>query len=454
MTNNPIRRMIAGMSEKSSVFENGVEDWIEDEDEIEYGPPPGAIPTSGTGGNGSKPRMVWDEASIGAPAGESQPIPKLSPIRFIEGEVLPPREWIVPDWLPTRKVALLQGDGGDGKTPLMQQLQSSCATALPWIGLLVEECVSVGFYTEDEEQDIKERQAAIDVAYNQHCPSANTRMHLFPRCGEDNELVVFDRAGVAKETMFYRQVRETVLDVRARLLVLDVAVDLYGGDEINRRQVRAFMQRLGALAREMNGSVVMTGHLSQAGIRSDGGHSGSTDWSNASRVRFYLARPKPDGLDEKADPDARILTRKKANLARIGDTVKLRWQNGLLIPDGSSAGLGYPRRSCEDVFLAILDQHSSLNMRPVSDNPHSRNYAPKVFGDLPDKEREEYRQADFKRAMNTLFKSRQIKNITYGRPGRWFERIMHVRETDDGKSSVSSRPRPQDTAALIASQDR
>ncbi len=430
MTSNPIRRMAAGMSEMVRHPEDGVEDWIEDEEDGLL--PPGEKPGVGTGGNGSKPRTAWDEKSIGAPEGKSQPIPKLSPIHFVQGEVLPPRGWIVHDgWLPNRKVALLQGDGGDGKTPLMQQLQSSCATALPWIGLRVEECVSVGFYTEDEEQDIKERQEAIDRAYNQHCPSANTSMYLFPRCGEDNELVVFDRAGRASETTFYRQVRETVLDVHARLLVLDVAVDLYGGDEINRRQVRAFMHRLGALAREMDGSVALTGHLSQAGIRSDGGHSGSTDWSNASRVRYYLARPKADpksDSEEPADPDARILTRKKANLARIGDTVKLRWQNGLLIPDGSSAGSRFMRRACEDVFLALLDEYSNLNRQPLSDNSHSPNYAPRVFGKLLEKDREEYRQADFKRAMDVLFKRRQIKNITYGRSGDERQRIMHVRE--------------------------
>ena len=128
------------------------------------------------------------------PASSNNQVEKLTPIRFVKGEILPPREWIVYDgWIPTRKVTLLQGDGGEGKTPLVQQLQSSCATALPWLGLRVEECASVGFYTEDEEQDLKERQAAIDAAYG--CACAETgNMHLFPRVGEENELVVFDRA--------------------------------------------------------------------------------------------------------------------------------------------------------------------------------------------------------------------------------------------------------------------
>ncbi len=104
----------------------------------------------------------------------------------------------------------MQGDGGDGKTPLVQQLQSSCATALPWIGLRVEECVSIGFYIEDEEQHLKERQAAIDAAYSQHCASTGN-LHLFPRPDEENELVVFDRTGKPSITPFYHQVREAAL---------------------------------------------------------------------------------------------------------------------------------------------------------------------------------------------------------------------------------------------------
>jgi RecA-family ATPase len=257
--------------------------------------------------------------------------PKLTPIRFIEGEILPPRKWIVPDgWMPARKVKLIQGDGGDGKSTLLQQLQSSCATALPWIGLRVEECASVGFYTEEEEIDLKERQAWIDTAYGQHCASTGN-LHLFPRADEENELVVFDRDGKPELTRFYHQVRQTVLDLRARLLVLDVAVDLFGGDEIRRREVRAFMRPLNKLAREIDGAVALTSHISQAGIRSDGGHSASTDWSNAGRSRLYLNRPKTESGEE-IDANARLLARKKANYASIGDVIKLRWQNGLLVP--------------------------------------------------------------------------------------------------------------------------
>ena len=112
---------------------------------------------------------------------------------------------------------------------------------------------------------------------------------MLAMAGEDSEMIVFDRAGGPILTKFYRQICEAAMDYHVGALALDVAVDLYGGNEIARRQVRAFMRAVVRLARMINGPVVMTGHVSQAGIQSDGGHSGSTDWSNAVRSRAYLS---------------------------------------------------------------------------------------------------------------------------------------------------------------------
>ena len=368
--------------------------------------------------------------SESTPREDDKPLAKLTPIRFVKGETLPPREWIAYDgWIPTRKVTLIQGDGGEGKTPLVHQLQSSCATALPWLGLRVRECVSLGFYTEDEEQDLKERQAAIDTAYG--CACAETgNMHLFPRVGEENELVVFDRARRPVVTKFYRQVCEAACDYHAQLVVLDVAVDLFGGNEIARQEVRAFFRPLFNLARNIDGAVVMTSHVSQAGIRSDGGHSGSTDWSNASRTRLYLNRPKADDGDE-ADTNARILTRKKANHASVGDTIKLHWANGLIVPDGLSTPR-YFRRSADDVFLALLDAVTQEGQK-VSPKPRAGNFAPALFMRRAPKERDDYQRGDFERAMQGLLQSRRIKIVSYGYQSSGFEKLVRADPQDDGE---------------------
>ena len=60
-------------------------------------------------------------------------------------------------------------------------------------GLPVEECVSIGFYTE-EKTDLKERQEAIDAAYGQRCASTG-KMHLFPRVDEGTSLSFSTKRG-------------------------------------------------------------------------------------------------------------------------------------------------------------------------------------------------------------------------------------------------------------------
>jgi hypothetical protein len=383
------------------------------------GPQP--VPPNGADYDGAQA----PSADVGGTRAETpydKPLPKLVPIRFVEGEIPKPREWIVHDgWIPTRKVTLLQGDGGDGKTPLVQQLLSSCATALPWLGLRVEECTGLGFFTEDEDRDIRLRQADIDASYGQHCASTG-KMHLFPRVDEDNELVVFDNRGKPSLTPFYRQVRESALDLRARLIALDIAVDLFGGDEISRRHVRGFMRPLGALAREIDGAVVMTAHVSQAGIKSDGGHSGSTDWSNGPRGRLYLGRPKAEN-GEATDPNARILTRKKANFSTVGETVKLHWERGLIVPDNVTSSQF--RRPIDDVFLALLDAITSEGQK-VSAKPRAGNYAPAFFMRRPAKDREDYGRPDFERAMQGLLQRQMIKIVPYGARSWGYEKLVRA----------------------------
>ena len=254
-------------------------------DDGELVPPPGAegfvsLTRAKKVRRGKEPET---EAEAQAQAtGPDEPLPKLVPISFVGNEIIPPRQWIVSDWIPKGTLTLLQGNGGDGKTPLAQQLQSSCASALPWIGKPVLECDSIGFYTEDKERDLRERQAAVDAAYGVKCAQVpEKKMHLFPRLGLENELVQFDRSGNPILPKFYHQVREAAFDLHAELVVLDVLVDLFGGDEIKRRQVRAFLRPLLRLASDLEAAIFLTAHVSQAGIQTDGGHSGSTDWSNA-----------------------------------------------------------------------------------------------------------------------------------------------------------------------------
>ena len=353
-------------------------------------------------------------------AAQPQELPKLVPIRFVKGAPVPELGWTVNGWVPTEEVTLIQGDGGLGKSTIVQQLQTSCATGLPWLGQLVEPCSSVGFYTEDRQRHLEIRQAAINRAYGTD-HDLTTAMALFPRRGEDNELVVFDRAGKPTITPFYRQIRAAAHDYHAGLVVLDVAVDLFGGDEIKRRQVRAFIRSLNNLGDEISGSVVLTGHVSSAGLQSDGGHSGSTDWSNGVRSRLYLNRPKDTKDDAPVDAGSRALSRKKSNFASIGDVIDLQWRDGVFLPTASASNPF--RRSADEVFLTLLDAVTREGQK-VSAKPRAGNNAPGFFTKRPASEREGYQRNDFDRAMQNLLKSGKIKIVSYGPPSSGYEKLV------------------------------
>ncbi len=83
----------------------------------------------------------------------------------LQGKDVPEREWIVTKWIPHGAVTILGGDGGIGKSLLAMQLLTAVAIGEPWLGLPTISCKAIGFYCEDDEEEIWRRQAAINRHY-------------------------------------------------------------------------------------------------------------------------------------------------------------------------------------------------------------------------------------------------------------------------------------------------
>jgi RecA-family ATPase len=349
--------------------------------------------------------------------GNSEPKPRIVCPTIFVGRIPPARLWIAEDWVPHGVVTGLYGDGGVGKSLLAQQLQTGTALGSTWLGLSVEEVASLGIYCEDDENELWRRQCAINEGYGVDHYALGS-MHWMPRLGHDNILMTFARNGVGQLTTFHRNVIEAALELRTRLVVIDTAADTFGGNENDRGQVRQFVQRaLGQIALKIEGAVLCCAHPSRAGLSTGEGDSGSTGWSNAFRSRLYLRHPKTEP-DEPPDPNGRILERKKANYASRNDELKLRWHNGVIIPDqANEPGMtSMGKVDARAVFIDLVREMSHQN-RPVSASSKAGTYAPRVFEKLPNEQRYGFRRADFERAMNTLFRDGKIKNVPYGRKG-------------------------------------
>jgi RecA-family ATPase len=328
----------------------------------------------------------------------------------LEGVPVPKQDWLVDEWVPDYRVTGLYGVGAVGKTLLLQQLMTAAALREKWLGRAVMQCRSLGLFCEDDMAEMHRRQEAINRHYC--CDYVDLgEMSWLPRLGYDNLLMVFARNGQGEVTRLWWQLREMARDREVKLIVIDTLADTFGGNENDRGQVRQFVQTgLGGLARAIEGPVIISAHPSLTGINTESGTSGSTGWDAAFRSRLYLRRPEVKGDDE-PDPFSRILERKKANYAAVGDdhsSIRLKWEHGVL--DIVNENDLHDRRVCEEVFMTILSDMAKAD-RAVSPNSHSGNYAPKIFARHPDKDG--YRVTDFERAMEALLARGAIRVETH-----------------------------------------
>ena len=359
-----------------------------------------------------------------------RPLMFIDPTRLM-GEAVPNMEWIVPDWLPVGYTTLNYGDGGVGKTLLSQQLMTSCATGKPWCGLAVLRCRVMGFFCEDDEAELHRRQERINNALGIYFDDL-ADMRWASGVGEDNRLIAFLPDGTPQLTPRYAELLRAAKEFGARLIVIDTAADTFGGNENARAEVRQFIgHALNRLAREIGGAVLLNAHPSRSGMGQGGDvDGGSTAWSNSARSRWSLVRPK-GSEDEPADSNERILTRRKANYASIGDNIRLKWANGALMPVDAEAGFSRAIKTAQvdQVFLTLL-RDALEQGRHVSASKNAGNFAPKVFGQSQN--RQDFSRRDFEQAMERLFSGKKIQVSPYGRPGKWREHLtlslIHISE--------------------------
>jgi RecA-family ATPase len=354
----------------------------------------------------------------------------------LAGVPVPEREWIVPDWLPIGHVTLHYADGAVGKTLLAQQLCTSCATGVAWCGLQPTKCRSIGFYCEDTKDELHRRQDDINARYGVTYGDLGATRWI-SRVGMDNVLMNFFH-GIMIRTPFLEQVQTAAINFRARLIVVDTAADCFNGDENNRSQVRQFIGLLNGVAQAINGAVLLNAHPSRSGLSATGDvDGGSTAWNNSARSRWSMERPK--GEDISADTNERVLTRRKANYASRGEKIKLRWTNGVLIPEADISGIvdGVAmsrEQSCEERFLAMLDAHYVAQPEaPLSPSNKATFFAPRLFAERSDAGG--FSRRDLERAMSRLMEKRTLTTQGVGRARDGRQKLIRVSSdapSDDG----------------------
>jgi hypothetical protein len=241
-----------------------------------------------------------------------------------------PRDWIIKDILPAGRVTSMLGNGGLGKTTVAIQAAIHIAVSRSIFGLSVNGGPVVGIFCEDEQEELERRGRAACVAEGIELDTLD-RLFVLSRDGQDNLLCTFDREKIVL-TPFYCELDAAVAEIKPRLLILDTAADLFGGDFMSTPQVRQFLKvALGGLSVRHGCAVLLLAHPSSSAMNSGDGGGFSTAWNNSVRSRLYLRRPKTE--DAEAAKDRRILEVKKANYGPDSASIPLIYDRGCFVPD-------------------------------------------------------------------------------------------------------------------------
>lgn len=247
-----------------------------------------------------------------------------------EGRLPPRRDWLVEKCIVRGSVALVSGDGGIGKSLLMQQLCSSVVLGRPWMGLSTQPGRALFFSCEDDPDELWRRQYDINRSLDLTMTDvAEAGLHLAPRVGHENTLSRLDR----KEwrmvvTDLFQRILAKCLEEGITYVVIDTATQTFAGNQNDEQQVVQFCNQLRRLAVAIQGCVIITKHPSVAGRALGTGESGSVSWNNSVRSRMYLHRDK-NGL---------YLASKKSNYGPADLNIPVRWERGCFIREEVDTG--------------------------------------------------------------------------------------------------------------------
>ena len=261
----------------------------------------------------------------------------------------PPRNWVIPGWLPSGAVTLLSGPGGTGKSTYAIQLAAAVAgnASGEWGGPAIDRRLEGGAPVvfaswEDQPADITRKLADMS---GKRFPWVNPEMPLHIA---GDRLMGMTGAGPLWEpprrmergmlTPLASRLMAAAEEVKADLVILDSAAACYADNENDRAAVRAFLVHFHEWAIHNAAAVLLLGHPPKSGAS----YSGSTDWQAGCRALWTLGREpwgQKSGRGQKKDecPAYWKLDCEKSNYADGGPPAALRldWQGKALMSNGT-----------------------------------------------------------------------------------------------------------------------
>lgn len=259
-----------------------------------------------------------------------------------------PVEHVIESYLPRKEVTLLGGHGGSGKSQLALAWLAHIACGRDWGGVRVTQGKALCLSLEDRADIVRYRLRRICQVYE--LPIEEVIANLTVVCATgDNPLAVEQTQGGVRTLQFTRAMDELqTLAEGMDCICIDNASDAYAGDEIIRRQVRAFVSGLARLAAAHDAAVLLLVHIDKASAKAGAGgddeaYSGSTGWHNSARSRVTISANKQDGTT--------VLRHAKANHGAKRPELPIEFEGGVLVPRERSATIEHIERENDDIKL-------------------------------------------------------------------------------------------------------
>jgi RecA-family ATPase len=352
---------------------------------------------------------------------------KLFNIWELDDVDIPIQRWSVPDRIPCGYTTLFSGEGAAGKNLI--QLQQCVATALGfnWLGVSPRQGRAVFFDAEDDTTVIHRRLYDILQHYGCRFADLKDKLYISSMIGQDAVLATSNRAGKIETTAFYDKILEMVGDIKPMTITVASSANVFAGNEIDRSQVQQFVAYLTRLAMIAGGSLVLISHPSLSGIMSNSGLSGSTQWHNAVRARYYIKGLK----DEDGEPGGsrRIIQFMKNNYGPISEEIVVEYRNSLFVPANTTVDEAARAEHADEVYLSILKTLTEQNQGPFSAAKNSSAYAATVISQHPSCR--PFQKKDMEAAQQRLLDRNQIHVEDHGSPSRPAKHIvLGPRRTD------------------------
>jgi hypothetical protein len=249
---------------------------------------------------------------------------------------------VIEQWIPENEVTLLGAHGGSGKSYVATKIGVHVALGLDLSGLGIQQG-KVLFLSGEDSADIL-RYRVGRICESMKIEPITLKENLILLDASDVDAVLFDPES-GGETDSLRWIGEFVERQNIKLVILDNASDLFGGDEIRRKEVRAFIRSLRTKLARPGRAVLLLVHINKTSAASGRNansedYSGSTAWHNSARSRLSLIPGKSGRF---------TIHHQKANHGPLSEPMVFDWIGG--VPVDSAQAEHSPEKLAREANL-------------------------------------------------------------------------------------------------------